>query len=117
MIRLGFPSIAVCDACGAEAEAIEQRNPRTDALSRADLPKGWKFDVLDGEHIHRCGLCFAAAVEPFADRRAAFEARLDHLGTGLTVDIAASLGVPVGLGRRWAGEWKSRQFGEVGGMQ
>ncbi len=112
----GHSVIAQCDGCGAVDEAVETRNRRTGSLTAAFLPKGWKFDVLDGEHIHRCGLCFAVAVEPFADRRAAFEARLDHLGAGLTVDIAVSLGVPIGLGRRWAGEWRSRQFGEAAGF-
>lgn len=99
-----------CDSCGAVGEGIDARNPRSGTLTAAFLPMGWAFDVVEGEHVHRCGTCVAAAVEPFADRREAFEARLEQLGTALTVDISASLGVPIALGRRWAGEWRNRQF-------
>lgn len=113
MIRLGTPTIAECDSCGVEAEAVEARNPRTDTVSWGFLPAGWKFDLIDGDHVHRCGACFAAAVAPFADRRAAFEARLDHLGRGLLVDIAHSLGVPLGIARRWTAEWVVAQDNPV----
>lgn len=109
MIRRGEPAVAVCDSCGEEADAVETRNQKTGALTAAFLPEGWKFDVVDGEHVHRCATCFAAAVAPFEDRREAFEARLDHLGKGLIVDIAESLGVPIGIGRRWAAEWENQQ--------
>lgn len=116
MIRRGDPAIAVCDSCGDEAEAVETRNPRTGALTAAFLPEGWQLDRIDGDHVHRCTLCVEASVKPFEDRRDAFDARLDQLGAGLTADIAASLGVPIALGRRWAGEWRSRQFGEASGL-
>ena len=109
MIRASVPAVAVCDGCGDEGEPFEARNLRTGALTAAYLPVGWKYDRVDGEDVHRCGLCAAGAVDPFGERREAFEARLDHLGTGLVADIAHSLGVPIGIGRRWAAEWEQQQ--------
>lgn len=109
MIIAGNPAIAVCDGCGVEGEAYEARNPRTGTLTAAFLPKGWKLDRVEGEDVHRCADCAAGAVDPFGERREAFEARLDHLGPGLVTDISISLGVPVGIGRRWAAEWQAKQ--------
>jgi len=103
----GNPTIAVCDGCGTEGEAYEARNPRTGTLTAAYLPRGWRFDRTAGEDVHRCAPCAAGAVDPFGERRAAFEARLDHLGPGLAADIAHSLGVPIGIGRRWAAAWQA----------
>lgn len=109
MIVIGTPTMAQCDGCGEEAEAEEARNPRTGTLSWAFLPMGWKLDRIEGEEVHRCGSCVEGAVDPFGDRRAAFEARMEHLGPGLTADIAVSLGVPIGIGRRWAAEYQAKQ--------
>lgn len=120
MIRPGNPAMAVCDDCGDEAEAHEERNRRTGTLTAGFLPKGWKVDRVEGEPVHRCPLCVASSEEPFGDRREAFEARLDQLGTALLADIALSLGLPFALAQRWAGEWRSAQFrqwpafGEIG---
>lgn len=88
MIISGEQAVAQCDGCGAEAEAYEARNPKTGALSAAFLPAGWKFNrVPDGvggvEDVHRCAACAEAAVDPFGDRREAFEARLDGDRGGL----------------------------------
>jgi len=114
MIIPGNPAIAVCDGCGIEGEAYEARNPKTGTLTAGFLPKDWKFDRVSdgaggGEDVHRCGECAAGAVDPFGERREAFEARLDHLGPGLVTDISISLGIPVGIGRRWAAEWQAKQ--------
>jgi hypothetical protein len=114
MIRAGDPAVAICDSCGEEAEAVETRNRKTGALTAAFLPKGWKLDRVEGEVIHRCGACVAAAEKPFEDRREAFDARLDQLGTSLLADIALSLGVPIALARRWAGEWRLAQLRQLG---
>ncbi|MCZ4340594.1 hypothetical protein O4H52_03175 [Sphingomonadaceae bacterium G21617-S1] len=110
----GHAAIAQCDSCGDRAEAIEERNRRTGALTAAFLPEGWQLDKVEGEPVHRCALCVAASEKPFEDRREAFEARLEQLGAALTVDIAASLGVPIALARRWAGEWRSVQADQLG---
>ncbi|MHA3791475.1 hypothetical protein [Sphingomonas sp. YL-JM2C] len=114
MIITGNPTMAECDGCGEREEAEEARNPRTGTLSWGFLPAGWKYDRVPdgeggGEDVHRCATCAAGAVDPFGDRRAAFVARLDHLGAGLAADISVSLGVPIGIGRRWAAEWQAKQ--------
>lgn len=110
MIRTGHPSIAICDSCGLEGEVVEARNPKRGTLTAAFLPKAWRLDRIGTDIIHRCGECVAASERPFEDRRDAFEARLEQLGTALTVDIASSLGVPLSLGRRWAAEWQARSY-------
>ena len=110
IIAHGHSAIAQCDSCGDRAEAHEERNRKTGALTAAFLPAGWQLEKVEGEPVHRCAECVAASEQPFADRREAFEARLEQLGAGLTVDIAKSLGVPIALGRRWADEWRSGQF-------
>ena len=109
MILNGHPSKAICDGCGAEGEPFEARNRKTGALTAAFLPRGWKYDRIDGEDVHRCAGCVASDAEAFGDRREAFEARLENFGIGMVADIAASLGVPAGIGRRWAAEWDSTQ--------
>lgn len=113
MIIAGDPSMAECDSCGDRAEAIEVRKPKTGALSAAFLPEGWTLDKIEREIFHRCPACSAASVQPFADRRDAFDARLDHHGTSLLPVIAAGLGLPESLARRWAAEWQADQFGAV----
>lgn len=109
MIINSIPAIAECDGCGARDEAIEERNRKTQALTWAALPLGWKWDRVEGEDVHRCAECAAGAVDPFGDRRAAFAARLEDLGMGLVADISVSLGVPIGIGRAWAAEWQSKE--------
>lgn len=109
MIINAIPAIAECDGCGARDEAIEERNRKTQALTWAALPKGWRLDRVEGEEVHRCGDCVAAAVEPFGDRREAFAARLEDLGMGLVADISVSVGVPIGIGRSWAAAWQSKE--------
>lgn len=108
MIRRGEMAVAVCDGCGEEGEAYEARNPRTGTLSWGFLPSGWKYDRIEGEDVHRCAECAAGAVDPFGERREAFEARLEQLGGGLVADISMSLSIPDGIGRRWAAEWAAK---------
>lgn len=117
IIADGHIAMAECDSCGDRAEAIEVRKPKTGALSAAFLPEGWTLDRIPGslsgagapEIFHRCAACTAASAEPFADRREAFDARLDHHGTNLLPMIAASLSLPESLARRWAAEWEQQQ--------
>jgi hypothetical protein len=49
-----------------------------------------------------------------APRKEILISRLDQLGTALLADIAASLGVPMPLARRWAGEWRLEQARQLG---
>lgn len=110
MIIHGFPCIARCDGCGVEGETVEHRNSRSGTLSRADLPFGWRLVPLLGrERLHVCPECIGADGEPFGDRRASFDARLDHHGTALLPVIAESLGVPIEIARRWARAWEHSQ--------
>jgi hypothetical protein len=100
--------MAICDGCGASGEAEECRSPRG-TLSWAFLPLGWSLVGRDAPGVHLCGACVASSVEPFGDRREAFEARFEQLGPGLVADIAASLGLPGDIARRWAGEFREKQ--------
>ncbi|KKC24885.1 hypothetical protein [Sphingomonas sp. SRS2] len=109
MIFHGFPCIARCDGCGAEGETIEHRNARSGALSRADLPIGWKLVPSGRDKLHVCPDCIGPDGEPFGDRREAFDARLDHHGTSLLPVIAESVGVPIEIARLWARAWETQQ--------
>jgi hypothetical protein len=98
----------ICGCCPAVGDATELRMP-SGQLRYGFLPAGW-IEVRRPHGPERlCSACAARIADAYDDRRPAIEARIARHGADALPEIAALVGVPIDLARRWCAAWGQQQ--------